>query len=205
MTETRSVGEPWPLCYCGERTVFFQVDIQVDIPADIPVFGGLMIGLMAKYGSERIRGHGIPEAIEAILLNGSRVQPRVAVLKPLSSAISIGSGGPFGAEGPIIVTGGSIGSLLGQVLTVSPAERKILLAVANRPIDTNPTFTRGGDVSRFQRNTVPAAASPRRPSRGPRAPSGPAGRSGWSVTGGTRQAPGSSLRSSYQAGTSALW
>ena len=69
----------------------------------IPVIGGLIIGLMAKYGSDRIRGHGIPEAIEAILLGGSRVQPKIAILKPVSSAISIGSGGPFGAEGPIIM------------------------------------------------------------------------------------------------------
>ena len=73
----------------------------------VPVIGGLLIGLMARYGSEKIRGHGIPEAIEAILLRGARVQPRLAVLKPLSAAISIGSGGPFGAEGPIIMTGGA--------------------------------------------------------------------------------------------------
>ncbi len=72
--------------------------------------GGLIVGLMARYGSERIRGHGIPEAIEAILLKGSRIEPRVAILKPISSAISIGSGGPFGAEGPIIMTGGAFGS-----------------------------------------------------------------------------------------------
>ena len=74
----------------------------------------LVIGLMARYGSERIRGHGIPEAIESILINGSRVQPRLAILKPLSSAISIGSGGPFGAEGPIIMTGGAFGSMIAQ-------------------------------------------------------------------------------------------
>jgi hypothetical protein len=72
----------------------------------IPVAGGLIVGFMAYYGSERIRGHGIPEALESILINGSKVQPRLAILKPLSSAISIGSGGPFGAEGPIIMTGG---------------------------------------------------------------------------------------------------
>jgi H+/Cl- antiporter ClcA len=80
----------------------------------VPVIGALIIGVMARYGSERIRGHGIPEAIEAILINGSRVEPKVALLKPLSSAISIGSGGPFGAEGPIIMTGGAIGSLIAQ-------------------------------------------------------------------------------------------
>ena len=74
-----------------------------------PALGGLVIGLMARFGSEKIRGHGIPEAIEAILLGGSRMHPKVAILKPLSSAIAIGSGGPFGAEGPIIMTGGAIG------------------------------------------------------------------------------------------------
>src|SRR5205823_10355704 len=80
----------------------------------VPEVGGLLIGLMARYGSDRIRGHGIPEAIEAILIGKSRMQPKVAVLKPLSSAISIGSGGPFGAEGPIIMTGGACGSLIAQ-------------------------------------------------------------------------------------------
>ncbi|CEG10237.1 H(+)/Cl(-) exchange transporter ClcA [Afipia felis] len=92
-----------------------------------PGLGGLIIGLMARYGSEKIRGHGIPEAIEAILIGGSRMQPKVAVLKPLSSAISIGSGGPFGAEGPIIMTGGAIGSLFAQCFHMSAAERKTLL------------------------------------------------------------------------------
>ncbi len=92
-----------------------------------PVLGGLVIGLMARYGSEKIRGHGIPEAIEAILIGGSRMSPKVAVLKPLSSAISIGSGGPFGAEGPIIMTGGAIGSLFAQLFHMSAAERKTLL------------------------------------------------------------------------------
>ena len=93
----------------------------------IPVAGGLVIGLMARYGSERIRGHGIPEALESILINGSKVQPRLAVLKPLSSAISIGSGGPFGAEGPIIMTGGAIGSIVAQLFHLTAAERKTLL------------------------------------------------------------------------------
>jgi H+/Cl- antiporter ClcA/CBS domain-containing protein len=86
-----------------------------------------VIGLMARYGSERIRGHGIPEAIEAILINGSRVEPKVALLKPLSSAVSIGSGGPFGAEGPIIMTGGAVGSMIAQFLHLTGAERKTLL------------------------------------------------------------------------------
>jgi H+/Cl- antiporter ClcA len=93
----------------------------------VPVFGALVIGLMARFGSERIRGHGIPEAIEAILIGQSRLQPKVAVLKPLSSAISIGSGGPFGAEGPIIMTGGAFGSLVAQFLHLTSAERKTLL------------------------------------------------------------------------------
>lgn len=93
----------------------------------VPVVGALFIGLMARYGSERIRGHGIPEAIEAILINGSRVEPRVAFLKPLSAAISIGSGGPFGAEGPIIMTGGAFGSLVAQFFHLTSAERKTLL------------------------------------------------------------------------------
>ncbi|TPM23559.1 chloride channel protein [Mesorhizobium sp. B2-3-6] len=93
----------------------------------VPVIGALIIGLMARYGSEKIRGHGIPEAIEAILLGRSRLDAKVAVLKPLSSAISIGSGGPFGAEGPIIMTGGAIGSLIAQMLPVSDNERKTLL------------------------------------------------------------------------------
>ena len=93
----------------------------------IPVIGSLIIGLMARYGSEKIRGHGIPEAIEAILFGESRLSLKVAVLKPLSSAISIGSGGPFGAEGPIIMTGGAIGSLFAQLFELSAAERKTLL------------------------------------------------------------------------------
>lgn len=93
----------------------------------VPVVGGLLIGLIARYGSERIRGHGIPEAIEAILIGRSRMQPKVAVLKPISSAISIGSGGPFGAEGPIIMTGGALGSIIAQVFHLTAAERKTLL------------------------------------------------------------------------------
>jgi chloride channel protein, CIC family len=93
----------------------------------IPVVGGAVIGLMARYGSERIRGHGIPEAMETILVGGSKVEPRLAVLKPISSAISIGTGGPFGAEGPIILTGGALGSVIGQFFHFSAAERKILL------------------------------------------------------------------------------
>jgi H+/Cl- antiporter ClcA/CBS domain-containing protein len=93
-----------------------------------PVIGGIIIGFMAKYGSSRIKGHGIPEAMEAVLVNRSRIEPRVAILKPLSAAIAIGTGGPFGAEGPIIQTGGALGSLVGQVLHTTAAERKVLLA-----------------------------------------------------------------------------
>jgi chloride channel protein, CIC family len=105
----------------------------------VPVAGALIIGFMARYGSERIRGHGIPEAIESILLNGSRVQPRLAILKPLSSAISIGSGGPFGAEGPIIMTGGAFGSMIAQLFHLSSSERKTLL-VAGAAAGMSATF-----------------------------------------------------------------
>lgn len=93
----------------------------------VPVLGGLVIGLMARYGSEKIRGHGIPEAMEAILLGRSLIKPRVAILKPISSAISIGTGGPFGAEGPIIMTGGAIGSIFAQLFHLTSSERKTLL------------------------------------------------------------------------------
>ncbi|HTT60272.1 MAG TPA: chloride channel protein [Bryobacteraceae bacterium] len=93
----------------------------------VPVAGALVIGVMARYGSERIRGHGIPEAIEAILIGGSRIEPKVAILKPLSSALSIGTGGPFGAEGPIIMTGGAFGSMIAQLFKLTSNERKTLL------------------------------------------------------------------------------
>ncbi len=105
----------------------------------IPIAGGLVIGLMARYGSEKIRGHGIPEAMEAILIGRSRIQLRVAVLKPVSSAISIGTGGPFGAEGPIIMTGGAFGSLFAQLFHLSNAERKTLL-VAGAAAGMTATF-----------------------------------------------------------------
>src|SRR5271154_3516569 len=94
----------------------------------VPVIGGLIVGFMAKYGTSKIKGHGIPEAMEAVMVNRSRIEPRVAILKPLSAAIAIGTGGPFGAEGPIIQTGGAIGSLVGQVLHTTAVERKVLLA-----------------------------------------------------------------------------
>ena len=94
----------------------------------IPVIGGIVVGFMAKYGTSKIKGHGIPEAMEAVLVNRSRIEPKVAILKPISAAIAIGTGGPFGAEGPIIQTGGAVGSLVGQVLHTTASERKVLLA-----------------------------------------------------------------------------
>jgi CIC family chloride channel protein len=94
----------------------------------VPAIGGIIVGFMAKYGTSKIKGHGIPEAMEAVLINRSRIEPRVAILKPISAAIAIGTGGPFGAEGPIIQTGGAIGSLVGQVLHTTASERKVLLA-----------------------------------------------------------------------------
>lgn len=105
----------------------------------IPILGGLIVGLMARFGSDKIRGHGIPEAIEAILLNRARVDPKIAVLKPISAAIAIGSGGPFGAEGPIIMTGGAFGSLVAQWLHVTDAERTTLL-VAGAAAGMSATF-----------------------------------------------------------------
>ncbi len=105
----------------------------------VPVAGCLIVGLMARFGSEKIRGHGIPEAMEAILIGSSRIQPKVAILKPLSSAISIGTGGPFGAEGPIIMTGGAFGSLFAQLFHLSNAERKTLL-VAGAAAGMSATF-----------------------------------------------------------------
>ena len=94
----------------------------------VPIGGGIVVGLMARYGSRAIRGHGIPEAMEQILTNESRIPLRITFLKPASSAIAIGTGGPFGAEGPIIATGGALGSALGQLVHTSAGERKTLLA-----------------------------------------------------------------------------
>src|ERR1700676_3162933 len=94
----------------------------------IPAIGGIIVGIMAKYGSPKIKGHGIPEAMEAVLTSKSRIEAKVAILKPISAAIAIGTGGPFGAEGPIIQTGGAIGSLVGQLVSTTAAERKVLLA-----------------------------------------------------------------------------
>jgi H+/Cl- antiporter ClcA len=114
-----------------------RISVHPSAPADnhlgllvigVPVIGGILVGFMARYGSKAIRGHGIPEAMEQVLTNESRIPPRLTFLKPLSAAIAIGTGGPFGAEGPIIATGGALGSLVGQVLKTTSAERKTLLA-----------------------------------------------------------------------------
>ncbi|WP_263409596.1 chloride channel protein [Terriglobus tenax] len=93
----------------------------------IPVVGGLMVGAIARYGAKNIRGHGMPEAVEAVVFGGAKVDPKVAVLKPVATAISIGSGGPFGAEGPVIASGGAVGSVLGQLLPLTDAERSVML------------------------------------------------------------------------------
>ncbi len=93
----------------------------------VPVAGGLLVGLIARYGSPRVRGHGMPEAVETIVFNQGKVQPRLAVLKPVATAVAIGSGGPFGAEGPVIITGGALGSVLGQLLPMTDAERTVLM------------------------------------------------------------------------------
>jgi chloride channel protein, CIC family len=126
----------WLINVVTNLAFFFRFSAEASSPANshlglglilVPIAGSLIIGLMARYGSEKIRGHGIPEALEAILLGRSRLDAKVAVLKPLSSAISIGTGGPFGAEGPIIMTGGAFGSLFAQLFELSANERKTLL------------------------------------------------------------------------------
>ncbi len=126
----------WLIAVITNLAFFHRLSATTAAPQDnhlgwwmmlVPVVGALIIGLMARYGSEKIRGHGIPEALEAILLGRSLINPKVAILKPLSSAISIGTGGPFGAEGPIIMTGGAFGSLFAQLFHLSSAERKTLL------------------------------------------------------------------------------
>ncbi|MGH6975102.1 MAG: chloride channel protein [Stellaceae bacterium] len=130
------------LAYHGKFTdapVIISDTVLGPISVLIPVAGCFVVGLMARFGSEKIRGHGIPEAMEAILIGGSRIEAKVAVIKPLSSAISIGTGGPFGAEGPIIMTGGAFGSLFGQFFSLSNAERKTLL-VAGAAAGMSATF-----------------------------------------------------------------
>jgi CIC family chloride channel protein len=128
---------------------FHQISFANTSPADntlgwkavfAPVIGGLLIGVIARFGSEKIRGHGMPEAIEAIVFKGGKVAPRIAVLKPIATAIAIGSGGPFGAEGPIIMTGGATGSLIGQLLHTTDAERTTLL-VAGAAAGMSATFS----------------------------------------------------------------
>src|SRR5436853_6523497 len=99
----------------------------------VPIIGGVIVGFMARFGHKAIRGHGIPEAMEQVLLNQSRIPPRVTFLKPVSAAIAIGTGGPFGAEGPIIATGGALGSVGGQLLSTTASERKTLLAAGAAP------------------------------------------------------------------------
>ena len=126
----------------------------------IPVGGGLVVGLMARFGSEQIRGHGIPEAMERILINGSQVQPRLAVLKPISSAISIGTGGPFGAEGPIILTGGAVGSVVGQLFRLTAAQRRsLLVAGAAAGHERRLRHAGGGDAVRRRAAGVRAPAA----------------------------------------------
>ncbi|MEP6985250.1 MAG: chloride channel protein, partial [Chloroflexota bacterium] len=110
----RSVASgPSPTPLFGPTSTAQAVQVTVIV---IPVIGGIIVGFMARYGHKGIRGHGIPEAMEQVLLNQSRIPPRITFLKPLSAAIAIGTGGPFGAEGPIIATGGALGSLIGQII-----------------------------------------------------------------------------------------
>lgn len=119
------------LCFYGRLTTQFLSPAANHLGVFVilvPVLGGVVVGLMARYGSEAIRGHGIPEVMEQILRNQSRIRPRLTFLKPISAAIAIGTGGPFGAEGPIIATGGALGSLIGQLLKTTGDERKILLS-----------------------------------------------------------------------------
>ncbi|HEX2622779.1 MAG TPA: chloride channel protein [Phototrophicaceae bacterium] len=127
----RLIGLVTNIAFYGRLDTEIVSPLQSSLGAGIilvPAIGGLLIGLMAKYGTPMVRGHGIPEAMEAVLMKKSRIPPKVALLKPISAAISIGSGQPFGAEGPIIQTGAALGSILGQALTTPTAERKVLLA-----------------------------------------------------------------------------
>lgn len=128
---THLIGFFTNLCFYGRLSADFVSPVGSRLGLAVvfvPVLGGLVVGLMARFGSKAIRGHGIPEAMEQVLENNSRIPARVTFLKPLSAAISIGTGGPFGAEGPIIATGGAFGSMLGQALSTTAAERKTLLA-----------------------------------------------------------------------------
>src|SRR6185437_2632247 len=127
----------WLISFFTNLSFFGRISGAEASPADntlglwvilVPVIGGIVVGIIARYGSKAIRGHGIPEAMEQVLTNESKINPTVTFLKPVASAISIGTGGPFGAEGPIIATGGALGSVIGQLLKTTPDERKILLA-----------------------------------------------------------------------------
>jgi H+/Cl- antiporter ClcA len=125
------IGLVTNLAFYGRVSVAFSSPAENHLGAWVivlPAAGGLIVGVMARWGSQAIRGHGIPEAMEQVLLNQSRIPARVSILKPISAAIAIGTGGPFGAEGPIIATGGALGSLLGQMVKITPSERKVLLA-----------------------------------------------------------------------------
>ncbi len=128
---TRLIGFVTNLCFYGRLSDSFSSPAGNHLGLlviAVPVIGGVIVGLMARFGSKAIRGHGIPEAMEQVLENNSRIPVRVTILKPISAAISIGTGGPFGAEGPIIATGGALGSMVGQILSITAAERKTLLA-----------------------------------------------------------------------------
>src|SRR4051812_10547414 len=128
---TRLIGFVTNIAFYGRFATDFASPAENHLGAwviVVPVLGGIAVGLMARFGSAAIRGHGIPEAMEQVLLNRSRIPARLTLLKPISAAIAIGTGGPFGAEGPIIATGGALGSLLGQVLKTTGAERKTLLS-----------------------------------------------------------------------------
>ncbi len=128
---TRLIGLVTNLSFYGRLSSEFSSPAYNHLGAwviVIPVIGGVIVGIMARYGSAAIRGHGIPEAMEQILFGESRIPPRVTFLKPISAAIAIGMGGPFGAEGPIIATGGALGSLIGQLMKITADERKTLLA-----------------------------------------------------------------------------
>ncbi len=127
----RMIGLITHVAFAGRWNFGFVSPASLHPPAWLvivaPIAGGLIIGLMARYGSDRIRGHGIPEALEAILFRQSKMMAKVAILKPVSAAIAIGTGGPFGAEGPIIMTGGAVGSLFGQLFYLTSMERRTLL------------------------------------------------------------------------------
>ncbi|HET7664224.1 MAG TPA: chloride channel protein [Rhodanobacteraceae bacterium] len=164
------IGLVTHLAFAGQWSFDFVQPSKLGAPWWVilvaPVVGGLLIGLMARYGTERIRGHGIPEALEAILFRKSKMMAKVAILKPISSAIAIGTGGPFGAEGPIIMTGGAVGSLVGQVFYLTSIERRTLL-VAGACAGMSATFSTpiaatlvGVELLLFEmrpRSTIPVA------------------------------------------------